>query len=101
MLVVEHLVKQYGELTAVDDVSFEAQAGKVFGLLGPHGAGKSTTINCISGLLTPTTGHIAVSGHDIARDGKAARRSLGVRLGMAEKSRWAMPRLRSCSSCDK
>ena len=78
MLNVEHLVKQYGDLTAVDDVSFEARKGAVFGLLGPNGAGKSTTINCISGLLTPTTGRIAVSGHDIARDGKAARQSLGV-----------------------
>ena len=78
MLVVEHLVKQYGELTAVDDVSFEAQAGKVFGLLGPNGAGKSTTINCISGLLTPTAGRVAVSGHDVIKDGKAARQALGV-----------------------
>lgn len=78
MLKVEHLVKQYGDLTAVDDVSFEAGKGEVFGLLGPNGAGKSTAINCISGLLTPTTGRIAVSGHDIARDGKAARQSLGV-----------------------
>ena len=78
MLVVEHLVKQYGELAAVDDVSFEAQAGKVFGLLGPNGAGKSTTINCISGLLTPTAGRVAVSGHDVIKDGKAARQALGV-----------------------
>ena len=78
MLVVENLVKSYGELTAVDDVSFEARAGTVFGLLGPNGAGKSTTINCISGLLTPTAGRIAVNGHDVVKDGKAARRALGV-----------------------
>jgi ABC-2 type transport system ATP-binding protein len=78
MLVVENLVKQYGDFTAVDDVSFVAAEGSVFGLLGPNGAGKSTLINCISGLLTPTTGHIAVSGHDIVKDGKAARKSLGV-----------------------
>ena len=78
MLNVEHLVKQYGDLTAVDDISFEAAAGAVFGLLGPNGAGKSTTINCISGLLTPTAGRIAVSGHDIVKDGKAARRDLGI-----------------------
>ena len=78
MLEVEHLVKDYGEFTAVDDVSFEAGAGKIFGLLGPNGAGKSTTINCISGLLTPTSGRIAVSGHDVVKDGKAARQSLGV-----------------------
>ena len=78
MLVVEQLVKNYGDFTAVDEVSFEARAGTVFGLLGPNGAGKSTAINCISGLLTPTAGRIAVSGHDIVRDGKAARQSLGV-----------------------
>lgn len=78
MLDVEGLVKQYGELVAVDDVSFDADAGSVFGLLGPNGAGKSTLINCISGLLTPTSGRIAVSGHDSVKDGKAARKSLGV-----------------------
>ena len=78
MLKVEDLVKQYGDLTAVDTISFEADAGSVFGLLGPNGAGKSTTISCISGLLPPTSGRIAVSGHDIIKDGKAARQSLGV-----------------------
>ena len=78
MLIVESLVKQYGDFTAVDDVSFETGEGSVFGLLGPNGAGKSTAINCISGLLTPTAGRISVAGHDIVRDGKAARRSLGI-----------------------
>ena len=78
MLRIEDLVKQYGDLTAVDTISFEADAGSVFGLLGPNGAGKSTTISCISGLLPPTSGRIAVSGHDIIKDGKAARQSLGV-----------------------
>ena len=78
MLIVENLVKEYGELRAVDDVSFQAQAGTVFGLLGPNGAGKSTSINCISGLLTPTAGHVAVNGHDIVKDAKAAKQTLGV-----------------------
>lgn len=78
MLVTENLVKQYGDVTAVDDVSFSARKGQVFGLLGPNGAGKSTTINCISGLLSPTSGRITVAGHDVVRDGKAARKSLGV-----------------------
>ena len=78
MLVVDDLVKQYGELTAVDRISFSAEKGAVFGLLGPNGAGKSTAINCISGLLVPTSGHIAVDNHDIVKDGKAARRSLGI-----------------------
>ena len=78
MLKVEGLVKQCGDLMAVDDVSFDAKEGSVFGLLGPNGAGKSTSINCISGLLAPTAGRIAVSGHDIVKDGKAARQSLGI-----------------------
>src|SRR5210317_433327 len=78
MLTVENLVKTYGDFTAVDEVSFAAGEGGVFGLLGPNGAGKSTAINCISGLLTPTAGRVSVSGHDIVRDGKAAKRSLGV-----------------------
>lgn len=78
MLIVNQLVKQYGDFTAVNDISFEARTGSVFGLLGPNGAGKSTAINCISGLLTPTTGHVSVSGFDVVKDGKAARQSLGV-----------------------
>ncbi len=78
MLNVKDLVKQYGDFTAVDTISFEARGGSVFGLLGPNGAGKSTTISCISGLLPPTSGHIAVSSHDIIKDGKAARQSLGI-----------------------
>jgi len=78
MLIVEGLVKQYGDFTAVDEISFEASEGSVFGLLGPNGAGKSTSINCISGLLAPTAGRIAVAGHDIVKDGKAARQALGV-----------------------
>jgi len=78
VLVVDDLVKQYGELTAVDRISFSAEKGSVFGLLGPNGAGKSTAINCIAGLLAPTSGRITVNNHDIVRDGKAARRSLGI-----------------------
>ena len=78
MLIVENLVKQYGDLTAIDNVSFGAEKGKVFGLLGPNGAGKSTAINCISGLLSPTSGHITIGGADVVRQGKEAKRYLGV-----------------------
>jgi len=78
LLAVEHLIKQYGDFIAVDNVSFEASKGTVFGLLGPNGAGKSTTINCISGLLPPTSGRISVAGADMIKDGKKAKRSLGV-----------------------
>jgi ABC-2 type transport system ATP-binding protein len=78
MIEVTQLRKLYGELAAVDGVSFTAAAGEIFGLLGPNGAGKTTTIGCVCGLLTPASGHVRVNGHDIVREGKAARRSIGV-----------------------
>jgi ABC-2 type transport system ATP-binding protein len=78
MIEVQRLVKTFGDLTAVNEVSFAAQPGEIFGLLGPNGAGKTTTISCISGLLTPTSGQVRVMGHDVARDGRAARACLGV-----------------------
>ncbi len=78
MIEVEQLRKLFGDLTAVKDVTFTARQGEIFGLLGPNGAGKTTTISCISSLLTPTAGHIRVMGHDVVRDGVAARRSIGV-----------------------
>lgn len=78
MLAVDKLTKQYGDFTAVDDVSFDAGDSTVFGLLGPNGAGKSTAINCISGLLAPTSGHISVAGFDVVKEGKKAKASLGV-----------------------
>jgi len=78
MIEVEELRKSFGELNAVDGVSFTARPGEIFGLLGPNGAGKTTTIGCISGLLTPTAGRVRVMGHDVAREGPAARENLGV-----------------------
>jgi len=78
MIELEQLRKSFGDLTAVDGVSFTAQPGELFGLLGPNGAGKTTTIGCISGLLTPTAGRVRVAGHDVVRDGIAARRAIGV-----------------------
>ena len=78
MITVENLRKLYGDLAAVDGLSFTATSGAVFGLLGPNGAGKSTAIGCISGLLKPTSGRILVSGHDVVREPKPARRALGV-----------------------
>jgi len=78
MIEVEQLRKQYGDFTAVKDVSFTARPGEIFGLLGPNGAGKTTTIGCIASLLTPSSGHIRVMGHDVVTDGMAARRSIGV-----------------------
>jgi ABC-2 type transport system ATP-binding protein len=78
MIEVQGLVKRYGELVAVGGVSFEAPSGAITGLLGPNGAGTSTVIGCVSGLLAPSEGSVRVLGHDVARDGRAARASLGV-----------------------
>ena len=76
MIEVEQLRKSYEDLTAVDGVSFTIHPSEIFGLLGPNGAGNSTTIGCVSGLLTPTGGHVRVMGHDVVRDGTAARQGL-------------------------
>jgi len=78
LIEVIELRKVFGELVAVDVVTFTARPGELFGLLGPNGAGKTTTIGCISGLLTPSAGRVRVAGHDVVRDGPAARRALGV-----------------------
>lgn len=78
MIEVQNLRKTYGPAVAVDGATFEVRAGEVFGLLGPNGAGKTTTIHCISGLLKPASGRVRVAGHDVVREGKAARASIGV-----------------------
>lgn len=69
---VEHLVKRYGDVLAINDVSFSVPKGATVGLLGGNGAGKTTTIAMLLGLLIPTAGHISVLGHDMAKDRFAA-----------------------------
>ncbi|MCP5066231.1 MAG: ABC transporter ATP-binding protein [bacterium] len=78
MIQVENLRKKYGDFLAVDDISFEAGEGQIFGLLGPNGAGKSTAIGCISGLLAPTSGRVHVNGKDVVVEARAAKEGLGV-----------------------
>ncbi|NCN44444.1 MAG: ABC transporter [Piscirickettsiaceae bacterium CG_4_9_14_3_um_filter_43_564] len=70
--------KQYGELSALKSISFDVRPGCFFGLLGPNGAGKSTLINTMAGLVKPTSGTIQVNGHDVVKDYRQARRTLGV-----------------------
>jgi ABC-2 type transport system ATP-binding protein len=77
MIVITNLVKKYGTLTAVDDVSLTVESGEIHGFLGPNGAGKTTTIKMIAGLLQPTSGRVAVNGHDMAANPEAAKASLG------------------------
>jgi ABC-2 type transport system ATP-binding protein len=68
IIKVENLVKRFGSLTAVHDVSFEVEEGTIFGFLGPNGAGKTTTINILCTLLSPTSGHASIAGHDCIKE---------------------------------
>ena len=71
------LRKVFGPLVAVDDVSLDIRRGEVFGLLGPNGSGKTTTIRMLCGLLEPTSGTASVAGFDVSRDPEAVKRRLG------------------------
>ncbi|HEY7640911.1 MAG TPA: ATP-binding cassette domain-containing protein [Steroidobacteraceae bacterium] len=77
MIEISHLSKRYGALTAVDDISFNVQAGEVLGFLGPNGAGKSTTMKMITGFLAPTSGSVRVCGHDVESAPLAAKACMG------------------------
>ncbi len=77
MLEIRHLVKHFGPLVAVDDVSFVVPRGEVLGFLGPNGAGKSTTMKMITGFVAPTSGTAIICGHDIAKEPIAAKRCIG------------------------
>lgn len=79
---VRNLTKHFyepsrGQISAVDDVSFECRPGEVFGLLGANGAGKTTTLRILSTILKPTAGTACVLGHDVLADPEGVRRSLG------------------------
>lgn len=78
VIKVEHLSKSFGNLKAVDDVSFEVKEGEIFGFLGPNGAGKTTTINMLTTLLKPTSGRAIVAGYDLSKDANEVRRNVGV-----------------------
>jgi len=77
MLEVRHLTKRYGGITAVHDLSFDAQPGEVLGLLGPNGSGKSTTVKILTGLLEPTTGSVTLNGADVLADRERYKARLG------------------------
>ncbi len=71
------LVKKYGKITAVDDISFDVEEGEIFGFLGPNGAGKSTTMMILTTLLKPTSGEAIVAGYDVVRQAKKVRENIG------------------------
>jgi ABC-2 type transport system ATP-binding protein len=78
IIEVEHLVKNYKELVAVNDISFNVERGEVFGLLGPNGAGKTTVISILCTLTKPTSGRALVNGFDISRQQAQVRQSIGL-----------------------
>ncbi|HEX9036428.1 MAG TPA: ATP-binding cassette domain-containing protein [Ktedonobacterales bacterium] len=75
---LNNLVKRFGSFTALDNLTLAVERGEIFGLLGPNGSGKTTTINIISGLAQPTSGSAHVLGYDVTRNARAARMGLGV-----------------------
>ncbi|MBR6782063.1 MAG: ABC transporter ATP-binding protein [Clostridia bacterium] len=77
MIEVKGLTKVYGNKTAVDNVSFKIRNGRIYGLLGSNGAGKSTTMNIIAGCLSPTEGTVLINGYDICTQPIEAKRQIG------------------------
>jgi ABC-2 type transport system ATP-binding protein len=85
---VRNLTRRFGDFVAVDDISFDVRPGEIFGFLGSNGAGKSTTIRMLCGLLRPTTGTALVGGVDVGRDPEGVKRRIGYmsqRFSLYEK----------------
>ncbi len=75
---VDNLVKKFGQLAAVDHISFDVAPGEIFGFLGPNGAGKTTTINILCTLARPTSGKASINGYDVVRQQNQVRHSIGL-----------------------
>jgi ABC-2 type transport system ATP-binding protein len=88
MIQVENLSKKFGNILAVDNISFEIKDGSIFGFLGPNGAGKTTTIRILSTLIKPTSGNVIIDGRELSKNGEYIRSILGILTetpGMYEK----------------
>jgi len=77
LVVINGLVKKYGQRVAVQDVSFSIEEGEIFGLLGPNGAGKTTTLSILSTLLIPDQGNVTIGDYDLVREAKQVKRLIG------------------------
>src|SRR5947199_9459754 len=73
-----NVVKSFGEIKAVADLSFEVKAGEIFAFLGPNGAGQSTTISMLTTMLRPTSGKLMLNRHDVTKEQASARKSFGI-----------------------
>jgi len=74
---VRGLVKRFADVIAVNDVSFDIAPGEIFGILGPNGSGKTTTVRMLCGLMVPTAGRATVAGHDVATESDRVKASIG------------------------
>ena len=81
MLTVNNLTKRFGDLTAVDQVSFHVNEGEIFGLLGENGAGKTTTLRMLATMLQPTSGTAALAGYDLVTQPEQVRSRIGILFG--------------------
>jgi ABC-2 type transport system ATP-binding protein len=77
IISVEHMTRKFGSFTANDDLSFSVRKGEIFGFLGANGAGKTTAIKILCGLLMPTSGNIRVAGYDVYRQSNKVKKNIG------------------------
>jgi len=78
IISIENLTKSFGDVVAVDGISFNVKEGEIFAFLGPNGAGKSTTIKMLTTLLRPSSGKLKLAGYDVSRQQSDVRRSFGI-----------------------
>jgi ABC-2 type transport system ATP-binding protein len=78
VIEARNVIKTFGDIKAVDDISFEVKAGEIFAFLGPNGAGKSTTISMLTTMLRPTGGKLFLNNHDVTKEQAGARKSFGI-----------------------
>lgn len=81
MLELKNLTKRFGEVKAVNEISFSVGKGEVFGLLGENGAGKTTTLRLLATMLKPTSGTALIAGYDLVKDPEKVRRNIGILFG--------------------
>jgi ABC-2 type transport system ATP-binding protein len=78
IITAKDVSKKFGDITAVDNISFEVKKGEIFAFLGPNGAGKSTTIKMLTTMLRPSGGLLKLAGHDVTKERDSARKSFGI-----------------------
>ena len=88
MIEIRHVTKHFDSITALNDVTFTIPKGRIFGLLGTNGAGKSTTVKMLSGIMRPTSGEILIDGISPQEDRKRVVRNLGVVFGQRSQLNW-------------